>query len=333
MFDIKDLAGASEPLKRLIEVVAEGVGGISRPLLTRKNADAKAYEIKTIAQAIVDSQKLLGTVKYQEGSIIIDSSSDKEMKYLPDPNTDQRVLARTTYQQAKKQSNIEHVIQQTVDELKSEQDVSPDKPDSDWVTRFFSITEDISTDHMQIIWGKILAGEIKKPGSYSLRTLELLKNINQREAELFVRVGKIAIWSGGKVFIPNTDNGIYLQEKFKLSFSDFLTLREIGLLVPNDLEISLPLAEEDDHTVFSSGNTAIIINRLKGTPRQALTCIMFTENGKQLLQLIEKSPADLDYIKRFASIWRREVVEIQSGIIVEKENGKFALENLQEIPT
>lgn len=36
--DIKDLAGLSEPLKRLIEVVAEGVGAISQPLLTRKNA-------------------------------------------------------------------------------------------------------------------------------------------------------------------------------------------------------------------------------------------------------------------------------------------------------
>ncbi len=43
MFEIKDVAGLSEPLKRLIEVIAEGVGGVSRSLLTRKNADAKAY--------------------------------------------------------------------------------------------------------------------------------------------------------------------------------------------------------------------------------------------------------------------------------------------------
>jgi len=49
MVELKDLAGLSEPLKRLIEVVAEGIGGVSRPMLTRKNADAKAYEIKRIA--------------------------------------------------------------------------------------------------------------------------------------------------------------------------------------------------------------------------------------------------------------------------------------------
>lgn len=36
MFEIKDLAGLSEPLKRLIEVIAEGIGGVSRPLLTGK---------------------------------------------------------------------------------------------------------------------------------------------------------------------------------------------------------------------------------------------------------------------------------------------------------
>ena len=57
MVEFKDIAGISESLKRLIEVVEEGIGGVSRPVLTRKNADAKAYEIRTIAEAIADSIK------------------------------------------------------------------------------------------------------------------------------------------------------------------------------------------------------------------------------------------------------------------------------------
>jgi len=330
--DIKDLAGLSEPLKRLIEVVAEGVGAISTPLLTKKNADAKAYEINTIAQAIADSQNLLGPIKYKESAVFIESSPNKEMDYLTEPDISQRVLARSTYQQAKKQLNIEYVIQQAIDDLKHEKEISPEKPDSDWVTRFFNITEDISTDHMQILWGKILAGEIKRPGSFSLRTLELLKNLNQHEAELFVRAGKIAITQGDKVFIPNTDNGKYLKEKFGLSFSDFLILREIDLLRPNDLQLKIYPAEENTQAIFISGNTCIVVNRLKDTPQQNLTIISFTEIGKQLLQLLEVTPADFDYVKKFASFWRREGVDIKSGAIVKQQNDNIRYINLQDIP-
>jgi hypothetical protein len=333
MIDIKDLAGLSEPLKRLIEVTAEGIGAISRPFLTKANANAKAFEIRTVAQAIADSQKLLGTMKYEEGNVIIESAPNQEILPAPEDDIEQRIIMRVAYQQAKKQSNVEQVFQHAADELKSEQEVTQEKPDSDWVTRFFDISEDISTDHMQVLWGKILAGEIKRPGSYSLRTLELLKNINQREAELFVRAGKIAIATDDKVFIPNPDEGKYVAEKFGLSFIDLLSLREIGLLVINDLQFQLTASVENSQTVFTSGRTCIIINRAKDTPQQSLSCIVFTEIGRQLFQLIEQSSlADPEYVKKFAGFWRREGVEIKSGIIVERKDNHIRYVNLQTVP-
>ncbi|CAG1769537.1 DUF2806 domain-containing protein [Geobacter sp.] len=203
MLEIKDLAGISEPLKKLIEVVAQGVGGVSRPMLTRKNADAKAYEIKTIAQAISESQKLLGPVEYENGAVALKSSPSLEVMTLPDAPLDKRVLARITYQEAKRQSNVEQITQFAADELYSETDKIEGEVDSDWTTRFFRIAEDVSNEQMQSLWGKVLAGEVKKPGSYSLRTLELLKNITQSEAELFSRIAKLAIISGNKIFVMN----------------------------------------------------------------------------------------------------------------------------------
>jgi hypothetical protein len=331
--DIKDLAGLSEPLKRLIEVTAEGVGAISRPFLIKANAKAKAFEIQTIAQAIADSQKLLGTMKYEEGNLLIESAPNQDILPAPEDDVEKRIVMRVAYQQAKKQSNIEQVVQHAADELKSEQEVTQEKPDSDWVSRFFDISEDISTDHMQILWGKILAGEIKKPGSYSLRTLELLKNINQQEAELFVRACKIAFATNDKVFIPNQDDGKYLIEKFGLTFTDFLSLREIGLLVTNDLQFQLNASTENSQAVFTSGKTCIIISRTKDAPQQGLNCIIFTEIGRQLFQLTEKSfLADPEYVKRFAGVWRREGVEIKSGIIVEQKDNHIRYINLQEVP-
>lgn len=331
MVDFKDIAGLSEPLKRLVEVIAEGIGGISRPLLTRKNADAKAYEIRTIAQAIADSQKLLGPVRYEDGSVLVESSVSEKTQLLPDAALEQRVITRMAYQETKRQSNIEHITQHAADELHDEQKIGPEKPDSDWTTRFFRLAEDITTDQMQMLWGKVLAGEIRRPGSYSLRALDLLKNITQQEAEMFVKVGKIAFATGNKTFIPNPDHGKYLEEQFGLKFTDFLLLREIDLLVANDLEFSLGPAEDDTQTVFTCGSTCVFVERPKGTPKQALAAIVFTEIGRQLLQLVEKSPASPEYIRKFASYFRKEGVTLKSGLIVGWQADVISYVNLHEI--
>ncbi len=332
MFEIKDLAGLSEPLKRLIEVIAEGVGGVSRPLLTRKNADAKAYEIRTIAQAIADSQKLLGPVTYEDGSILIEASASKEQPVLPEATLDQRVIVRIAYQEAKKQANIEQITQHAAEELRDEQKINSERPNSDWTARFFRIAEDITTDQMQMLWGKVLAGEVKRPGSYSLRALDLLKNITQQEAEMFVRVGKVSFTSGGKTFVPDPDDGKYLKEQFGLTFTDCLLLREIDLLVANNLAFRLQSNEQDTQDIFTCGNTCVLVNRPKGTPEQTIQVIVFTEIGRQLLQLVERKSPDPNYIKKFASFFRREGVSIQSGLIIEWQGDSIKYINLQEVP-
>ncbi len=332
MFEIKDLAGLSEPLKRLIEVIAEGVGGISRSFLTRKNADAKAHEIRTIAQAISDSQKLLGPVQYNNGSIIIDAPENIENPALPEATLDQRVIARMAFQEAKKQSNIEQITQYAAEELCHEQNVSSEKPDGDWITRFFRISEDITSDQMQMLWGKVLSGEVKRPGSYSLRALDLLKNITHQEAEMFVRVGQVSIISGKMAFVPNPDRGKYLEKNFGLSFTDFLMLRELDVLVENDLRFSLKQVDQNVQSVFICGNICVLVNRPKGTPEKAIQVIMFTEIGRQLLQLVEKKAPDTKYITKFASPFRQEGVTVQSGLITEWTGDNFRYINLQDVP-
>jgi uncharacterized repeat protein (TIGR03899 family) len=107
---------------------------------------------------------------------------------LPEAPLDKRVLARITYQEEKRQTNVEQITQVAAEELSDATDKIEGDVDSDWITRFFRIAEDISSEQMQSLWGKVLAGEVKKPGSYSLRTLELLKNLSQSEAEQFVKI-------------------------------------------------------------------------------------------------------------------------------------------------
>lgn len=57
--EIKDLAGISKPLTKLIDVCSKGLGHISEPYLIRKRAEAKAYEIETITNVLQTQKKLV----------------------------------------------------------------------------------------------------------------------------------------------------------------------------------------------------------------------------------------------------------------------------------
>ena len=70
---------------------------------------------------------------------------------------------------------MEAVISNAYAELKDETAVADKSVDIDWISRLFNIVEDIGNEEMQYIWGKILAGEIKNPGKFSLRTLDTIR--------------------------------------------------------------------------------------------------------------------------------------------------------------
>lgn len=55
----------------------------------------------------------------------------------------------------------------------------------DWMNKFSSFAQDISSEGLQIIWGKLLAGEISRPGSFGLSTLRVISELDQSTANDF----------------------------------------------------------------------------------------------------------------------------------------------------
>ena len=64
--------------------------------------------------------------------------------------------------------------------------------DFDWFIRFYEAVGNISNQEMQEKWAKILAGEISKPASFSLSTIDALKNMGQKDAILFEKICNFA---------------------------------------------------------------------------------------------------------------------------------------------
>lgn len=346
---LQDILGIGKilPIDKLIDILSNSVGRISKSYFDRKDSDTKAYEIKKLAEAraeeikimskaIKDNYLLTGGIEYSEEKISISSPketpvSENETLEISTQNLEQRTQNRIDFQQNKKQLNLETISAYAAEELKNEEPVTDEPLDEDWTTRFFNIAEDISNEEMQALWGRILAGEIKKPKSYSLRTLELLKNLSKEEAECFMKFCEAKVNSSGTYFIYNEDDGKLLQDEFGITFNDRLLMSELGLISSeNNLEFSFrPTLENKVTIIMNYGNKGIVLYRNENVPKQPIKVLLFTKTGIELSKLVEQTPNE-NYIDKICSSFNHENVKIEYGDLNKDENGRLMLLNKKE---
>lgn len=346
---MNDLFGFGKvlPIDKLLDIISSVTGRVSKPYFDKKDIDTKAYEIKKLAEARAEEMKIIskavkencsltGGINYTESGVAI--SSPKELSYsekhaeLINQTLEERTQSRIDFKEAKKQLNLESVTAFAAEELKDEPPVIDEPIDENWKTRFFNIAEDVSNEEMQALWGRILAGEIKKPKSYSLRTLELLRNLSKKEAECFIKFGQFAIKSNGVSFLINFKGEKLLEEKYRLTFVERLLLEELGFITANDLEFLLPETKENtSQIVFQIGNVCVVANKNINIPQQQVPALVFTKIGQELLQLIETKP-ELDYIQLLASKIRRKDITVKFATIIEVKDGNIRHRGLKDVP-
>lgn len=98
--------------------------------------------------------------------------------------------------------------------------VSDRAVDPDWFAKWRSGAEDVTIEEMQHLWGRVLAGEVRQPGSYSIRTLEFLGRMAREDADLITSVARFVvdnfIYRGAREYINtcgvDSDSLLYLDE-------------------------------------------------------------------------------------------------------------------------
>lgn len=297
-----------KPLEKLIDVISKGIGTLYKPRAIRKEADSKAYEIEIIEQA---KSKAIAEGKEREAE-----------SYL-------RIQERLLFNETERQKSIDKVVEIAAEQLKNEENISSEPVDKDWAKRFFNIVQDISDEEMQLIWGRILAGETKQPNTYSKRTIDILKNLSKKEAEIFTKFAELKIVSNNSI-IWNDDNGIFLREEFGITPMDRLLMTELGLISSESfLEFSfLPTNTNKVTNVIELGKKGIFLYRDIYTPKQSIQIIAFTKAGTELSKLIEPKP-NLKYIEKICSSFSNSKVKIEYGDLV-KTNNKMIIINKTE---
>ena len=285
-----------------LEAVGEGAKAITKfqeillkvfgPAFTKRQAEADAYADARKLKTIRDNPDM--EIVYANGQMNARQRTPEALAF----RAEQRQLAESIRQE----ENIEKVLDIAGQELQSKEIISDQSVDEDWLTRFFGVAKDVSSSDMQLIWGKILAGEISRPKSFSMRTLETIRNISSDEAEVFESLLPFVMLNGQANFIPVD---LIAFDEFAIPFSSILQMDECGL-------------------VSSSGLITIGIKAMDNAQEQP---ILYTKD--ELLSVSDAPSVNFDFTLRVYPLTRAAIELI--SIIDYSPNHDFFLKLAKKI--
>lgn len=202
-----------------------------------------------------------------------------------------------------KLGNREKVVMAAFEDLRVRPPAVDNAPeatiDEDWLNAFAEIAASKSNTEMQSLMGKILAGEIRKPGEFSQLSLRILGTLSQEIAQKFQRLCSVSFCPADTRFISTDMFTTFAAAgipEIDLSYSDLLKLRSYQLLaVETGTGIDLKVGpyqsiEANDRTYLIAPLTPEAHKTDAGTRRMNLA--LFTPMGVELARLISTTAPD-----------------------------------------
>ena len=238
-------------LEKLLDYTASGIGSVAGSMLApwKASRDARAKVIaakgevkaqRILAEGRADTMQIIATAQADARSALISPAAVLQGEIaIPD-----LVSQRIQFQEEKRQANIRSVVAQAAYEL-GDREIQDNPVDHDWTARFFNDVQDVSSEEMQRLWAKVLAGEVERPGSTSFKAMNILKGLDQTTATLFrtlcsARMTPLIGLPGGGSEQVGTDIVLSLEDRatgnslqeYGLSYVSLNRLNEHGLIVP-----------------------------------------------------------------------------------------------------
>lgn len=261
------------------------------PKWTRKQADADAYADERKLQLIRDNPDM--EIMYVGDEMHARERSPEALA----ERAQQRQLAEAIRQE----DNLENVLKITSVELQSANTISNDSVDDDWLIRLFSIVKDVNSEEMQYLWGKILAGEIISPGSFSLRTLETVRNMNRKDAETFQKVLPLIVRNNGIYFISSDSD---LDSQYGVSYYDILVLDECGLMNSSGtLSLNLTLTGHMQHHCESNERIVVFKSNDAMEKKISFGIYTLTNAGIELYNILQYTANNEYFLNLAKHIW------------------------------
>lgn len=188
-------------------------------------------------------------------------------------------------------------LKAAVDEAELDKIIAPHEPEKDWFLKWMDAAQGISKENLQKILGKILSNEIRRPESFSIRTLEIVKNLSKNELELFQKfcdisysIPEVAEFSC-VLCNPFGNPGSNALKDFGLSYGSLTLLQDAGL-IQNDFNSYRELPQMFVIVPFKIGSQEFHLKRVEAmaeTDTKRLKCINFTRAGLEIKKVMKLS--------------------------------------------
>lgn len=201
---------------------------------------------------------------------------------IADPKLLDRGLHSLLGRAYREQENREAVAQKTIEEL---QDDPPrtdrEGPSDDWMNSFEAYAARASSEELRGLFARVLAGEIRKPGQFSLATMQLVSILDSTLAAL-IETAAPFVWDGSAVAREAIDQIV--------QYRDLMQLEEIGFMSLGSGMVSLTkTASRTGHIGFRSQEIGIIGEFEPGSEVKLSTYVV-SRAGRELLAVLNVNP-------------------------------------------
>ena len=196
-------------------------------------AEKLADTIRHVVDIAVGPDRIRARAQAQADAALIIAEGRTQVQEI-----EVRAIERLRKREVRRQQNIESIALKALDALPPPDQISAEPVSEDWTSRFFEECQDISGEQMQQIWARLMAGQVARPGSFSPRTLSVVRDLTKYDANLFAKLCGCS-WS-----FPGTTTGpvpviiaIEMPQivEMNLSFGALTHLTSIGLIEFNNV--------------------------------------------------------------------------------------------------
>lgn len=295
-------------------VIGDVVTGIPAPMrrnairaFNRLCASLVEYPIALIEGAIgekkAESRARVKLIELSSSQIAEQMNTNPEYARVAAAKYGQKII--------RERVNVDLISRIALNELKSVRTSIKDQAEAetpliseDWLNAFESEAVKLSSEQMQYLFGKILAGEIKNPSSYSIKTVKIIAQLDNLAAVLFttlcslsvsLRIDNNHIHDARVVSMGNA--GSNSLQIYGLGFDQLNILQEYGLInsdYNSYMDYGTSIQVKNSAVLpFTYQNNSWLLTTKEGVQAPSslnLHGVVFTNSGKELLNIVDVIP-------------------------------------------
>lgn len=289
----------------------QGEGGL--PTLSEAIANWLGFQLPSIPmpQTVKNLDKAVGQVLLAAGENAVARIKSNTGKQKAKGKIEIEGMYRTD-EERRKLENRAASVKAAVEELNespSQQDATSEI-DDDWLNLYARLAEDKSSEELRSLFGKILAGEIRKPGTFSLRTMQFVSALSREEAHKISDFLAFAIMG----IVPMVgDVNTETMPGFRLR----QLMHELGIAstanTVGGLQYNIKIGARN-RIGLSATDGIILINNLRDEDLPfSIECQALTAIGKELLAIASPPPTPFDFLKKVGRLVYQKVEDIGKG--------------------